>query len=785
MRTPSPPQTNPGRTRSSSGMPTRRSGRVSGVRVSIGGLTNIANPLIGQDCDCSTCGDDPTISCQFTGDYRTVVSAYIDNAEKGNLLLCPGSGAGVIGGLLHSLQPPQHFSHMGIFTYAKRVVRHSCGIEDRISADEYATGSVFGSPAPLDGFEPDKLRHFWPGTVSQTVLQALKSSRADPSDPGKPLLPCSLTDQDSSQSPKATYNIDGLSFDPIVDPQADTKVYPGDHIYPPGTVFPLIVRPCRQLQTTPVTEALQRVADQAVGMDSHYRFFSYTQGYIGAYPDWYGPTTVVPVPDPAAAFPGSPDPFFPTDPNAPPATRTAPFTHATVCSSFVWTAVQLANASNLGPKIILDAATVGSRPVPTPGCDTDGVVPDWYGGNRNTVQDGLYRYTNAERQLAAQALYDKLKDKVTTTMSSKVPPGVLDTVKVFSEAALAAAVASGPVALAELLGIDKVTGANLYEALFDMPDDVANQMCNTFASDYAEDTATDSDNWRNPGSVSPDHLHVTPEEGEAVSPDDILQHWSPPTLVSNQIVGIYGYNERIVLRVGTFQVPICKWQPSSGTATIRGTVRYKGEPRAGVQVSACCEQTLSQGPRAFYELAVPAGRYLITASTYDPATHWGLDAQVDTGGLAAGSWTWLDIDLQDPPPQRRQLIACGTMDLTDVYLTGHDVGTFAFTCPPLYAELVSDAAGNPVANKIVTYGTGSASIGDTNAKVEVWLDDVKDDLSITGHFVCSLPDDKVSWGTPFTIAADDTAGWDVNLDTGGLFPDRATVHLKITNVRQN
>jgi hypothetical protein len=102
--------------------------------------------MIGQQCDCSDqCPPDPRISCQYDGgDPNFVRTTYIQNARKGDLILVPGGGSGIIGGLLHSLDPAQHYSHMGIVTKNFRWIRHSCGIDDRLTADEYATDSIFG-----------------------------------------------------------------------------------------------------------------------------------------------------------------------------------------------------------------------------------------------------------------------------------------------------------------------------------------------------------------------------------------------------------------------------------------------------------------------------------------------------------------------------------------------------------------------------------------------------------------------------------------------------------------
>jgi hypothetical protein len=320
-----------------------------------------------------------------------------------------------------------------------------------------------------------------------------------------------------------------------------------------------------------------------------------------------------------------------------------------------------------------------------------------------------------------------------------------------------------------------------------MPDDVAAQLCNAFASDYCDESATDSDNWKNPGSISPDHLHVTPSAGSAVSPDDIMMYWDPPIRGdSNEIVGLYGFNEKVILRVGTFKTPVCEWVPSGGAATVRGTVTYKGNPIGGAVVSIGCKETISQIEKGFFELQVAAGRYLATAAYTDRTTGWGLNGEADTQSIAPNSSIWLPIKLEDPPPDRRQVIAKGTMDLRDAYVGGHDENTQPFFCPPLYAERVMKDIDHVEDNVLVGYTSGGASLGDTNIVVEVWLDHINgNDLSVNGHFKASMPDDNLSTGDNFLLAADETKEWDMVLDSGGSFADRATIHLNITNLRQN
>src|SRR5260370_27206460 len=123
-------------------------------------------------CDCNSCPADPTLTCSYIGEDQFAEDAYIANAYRGNLLLTPGDSRGVIGGLLHALNAPQHYSHMGIVAADHNLIRHCTMSQDRLTAKEYFSGSLLGIPAPLDGLNPDHVQFGWPGTITQSVYQA-------------------------------------------------------------------------------------------------------------------------------------------------------------------------------------------------------------------------------------------------------------------------------------------------------------------------------------------------------------------------------------------------------------------------------------------------------------------------------------------------------------------------------------------------------------------------------------------------------------------------------------
>src|ERR1700693_4400600 len=87
---------------------------------------------------------------------------YIANARKGDLLLCPADGMGVIGGLLLQLAYPQRYSHMGVFVDNGATIRHSTAAQKQMTSEKHRTGSIFGAKAPTHGYTADAVRYGWP-----------------------------------------------------------------------------------------------------------------------------------------------------------------------------------------------------------------------------------------------------------------------------------------------------------------------------------------------------------------------------------------------------------------------------------------------------------------------------------------------------------------------------------------------------------------------------------------------------------------------------------------------
>lgn len=93
------------------------------------------------------------------------------NALKGDAVLAP-SGNGLIGGLLTHVDHVQLYSHSGLMTNNFGQITHCTASEQRMQ--DFPVGSIpLLGPEPTDGFRADVVRYGWPGTVTQTVENAV------------------------------------------------------------------------------------------------------------------------------------------------------------------------------------------------------------------------------------------------------------------------------------------------------------------------------------------------------------------------------------------------------------------------------------------------------------------------------------------------------------------------------------------------------------------------------------------------------------------------------------
>jgi hypothetical protein len=232
-------------------------------------------------CNCDDCTPDPAFTCSYTGKDESVALVYVANAYRGNLILCPGGANGAIGGLLQQLDPPQHYSHMGIMVADYDLVRHTTAVPSRLSAEEYYTGSILGVSAPVDGLNVNHVQFGWPGSITQSAEQIFFADTYGDLTPPGLMAPYHGSDLVDMESPSGkSYRVAALSFQSASD---DGKTW-----YPA-----LVVKPCPLLESADVNQALNRVADEALTLFAHYRFYCYTKGFIGDIPDFFGPAAAM------------------------------------------------------------------------------------------------------------------------------------------------------------------------------------------------------------------------------------------------------------------------------------------------------------------------------------------------------------------------------------------------------------------------------------------------------------------------------------------------------------
>jgi len=512
-------------------------------------LTTAPPPVEGAECDPDNLPDlsqaqqDEGWVCQATPETREVVTpARFLNALKGDIILSPG-GNGLIGGLLLQVNPPQRYSHSGIMTRNYDQITHSTASEDRLL--DRPNGSVFGEPAPTEGFQPNALKYLWPGVITQSVEQAVYGE--------------DMTDPEGGK----TYRIRGFT------PTAEGADIAGHwEIIPP-----LVVKPDPLVETPEIRAKLRQVANDALAQtgNSHYRFFCYTDPTLGQRPEGV----------------------------APPTAGWAAGTYPSVCSSFVWMTLKR-------QAVALESANTSVSPA-------DLEVLDVAAGAQvgSGTPDGLYLYTAAERLQAAEWLKQELERRVARKLEEDA--GILaDAIDFFS----------------------------------DMADDVANQVLNTFASDWADTAAKDSEKWKDT------------RDANAVSPDNILLWDSPPVL------GLYGYAAPLAFRPARLEeVIIHRWRKVPTRGRLSGRVWYQGAPVPGAFVQVYDGKTdITDGNGAYEITGVPFGHYAVKAWK-DNLQGVAVGATVETD-ITQPAQT-LDITLQPPADVYRRVQVQARIQTTD------------------------------------------------------------------------------------------------------------------------
>lgn len=283
----------------------------------------------------------------------------------------------------------------------------------------------------------------------------------------------------------------------------------------------------------------------------------------------------------------------------------------TVCSSLIWLACQKAG-------VRLEGTNTNESPTDFEYIDiTRGAkaLPD--------TLDGLYLYTADNRRSAANWLYDYNK-------------------------ALSKAGFWG-------------------RLLTDAPDNVANQVVNTFASDFVDDGSKDSDAWKDTG------------DANAVSPDNTM-FWDSPGPGNKKGFGsVYGHAQDLFYSPGGYdKVPVYRWKftPTKGDSTgvvmaadgsVEGaTVSLLGSGQPDVVVGA-------DGKFSFRSVA--AGDYSVTAGV-NIKQFWESASQ--TVHIATGTKTNVILTLQPPPEFHREVTISIHMEITNVQLAACGTCTTVF-----------------------------------------------------------------------------------------------------------
>jgi hypothetical protein len=726
----------------------------------------------GGDCEADQplCPPDPRITCQLIPADPSLTDWVKDwillpwriaNAKKGDLIMSPGGGNGVISTLMSQLQPPQHYTHMGIMTRDCVEVRHATVSDDWLQ--DHPNGTIpLDGPEPTDGFQPDALRYGWPGTITQSISDAYQGSQ-DSSFPGIQIM-----DAESGK----WYPIHALSFDPSV-----VNTEPEDS-KPPiwQTIQCLVVSPCPE--SVEVRAAVSAIADEVKAIRGHYRFYSYTDASICLNPKYFGPPR----------FEG-----MQPDSKNPCASVNVDQTIPVVCSTLIWAAVQRLNNRGTLPNLILDSAEE-TDPNSCPNTLIRKPTDDKPGG----VFDGLFNYDESQRQKAALKLYEYLYEEVKDKTAAKIPAIVKALGGIVLSVSAGIAYVSGPLgALAALLGISAEDASTLVDWLTDMPDDVANQVVNAFAFDWCDTAAKDSDKWKSPGT------------GRSVSPDNIVRSWMNSVAHSTQrAFGLYGQNRTANVRPPKWVLqPIQAWAVSPGPAGMQGIVTFLGKPINGAEIKVCCVRALSTRQSQFgirkvqveedgvYKMTPPAGNYMAAASYEDPSTGVLLQDSKPVV-LPFQQLIVVNFELQPPPASNREVIVTGKMDIVSRVAFGHDWwGHPQFELPHLRVG----PYGNPFSSNPADVEMGKsdhkstsqqlADYGSVRLNVDVFAQtEGMPPNSVTVNWFTAIfdgDDQKVSTFLNGTvIEADDTASWVVDLTTAGAWPDHAHIEFSILNSQQ-
>ena len=447
----------------------------------------------GQYCDPDNISDADAalaaslhLACQLTNETseRSMPGSY-QNAQMGDVILTPGDDS-PISQLLRGLTPPQYYSHSGIMTQNQVEITHCTASQDRYGNNTTGIGGA-------GGIQPDVLQYGWPGSITQTLDNAISGQAM--LDPGQ-----------------ASYTIGGF----------DTSATPEFSLVPPLVIKPL---PENEETARPILRTAAAAArSKGAQIDAsgnvtyqkgacYYSFYGYTNPALGAS---FG--------DPAPAAAGWAEGMTPA-----------------VCSAFVWLCMKASGAALMGTSQFESSSEL------SPAAVAGGAVVE------STTPDGLFYYSQAERQAAS------------TVLNSIFQNMILEKEGVFADIPFLST---------------------------DIASDIADQILNEFAS--GNPNLYGSSAWQTPG------------DANAVSPTNI-SWWNPP---------LFGYAEPVqYLQPHTEEYTTSKWTTYATSGTITGEVTLAGAPVNGAYVEVYDGNSAVTGSNGEYTLSnVPVGSYTLTAS---------------------------------------------------------------------------------------------------------------------------------------------------------------------------
>ena len=476
---------------------------------------NICDPDNISDADAQT-AKNKSLACQLTDvTEQVMMPGSFQNALKGDVILSPGqdSGDNMIGALLRSLSPPQYHSHSGLMTQNYNEITHCTAAPDRLTASDNLTG-IGGA----GGVKPDILQFAWPGSITQTVDAAIAGERwNDPLD----------------STGNTHYTVSGFNPEPLGIEANSNFVL----------VYPMVVKPLPENEGL-ARPKLRSAADIARAKGARVDGSGKLIHAGGCYYSFYGYTK----PEIAAGF---------TDP-APASAGWATGLSPTVCSGFVWLSMKKAGIP-----------LVGNLAVETPAELSAAAVAQGATVGATTL-DGLFYYSQQERQTAAQ---------------------VLNSI-IYNEALQH----EGFAQYIPFLGTD-------------IAQNIADQILNMFA--YDDPNMYGSSAWQNSA------------DANAVSPDNIMW-WNTP---------YFGYAEQLqYLEPHVEQYTVSRWKHVTVYGTVSGKVTRQdtGAAVAGAHVSLTDSLKTVSGPDGHYSIPnVAAGSYNLKA--WAAVTIGGSQIQIANG----------------------------------------------------------------------------------------------------------------------------------------------------------